>query len=230
MLDQLWAWYSANHDIEKFPPIQLMFFGLGFVFWALAYKEILQGVRRYKLVEIPMIVAALDITWEFNWAFLLKNGLGPIFSVGCAVWFFMDCFINYNTLRYGRKLVTNPLIAKYYFWIWLFLIIGSFGIVYFMSGLHEDNSLGVISAYQINLLISGLYLYQLVTYPELRNQGFSYRVAWTKFLGTGFISVASVLHYAHNGYIMTMCAMVALMDIVYIYLFKNYRPETLEKQ
>jgi hypothetical protein len=217
-------------NFEKFPPHQLVFFGLGFVFWALTYKEILQGVRKYKIVEIPMVVAALDITWEFNWAFVLKNSLGLLFSFGCAVWFFLDCFINYNTLRYGRKLVTNPWIAKYYFWIWLFFIVGSFGMVYYMSSLHEDNGIGVISAYQINLLISALYLYQLLNYPELRGRGFSYKVAWNKFLGTGFISVGSLMHYQHNGYILTMAAMVTVMDIAYLILFKNYKPETLSAQ
>lgn len=230
MLDQIIHWLEANMNLKDYPPIQLLFFGLGFVFWALTYKEVLQGIRKYKIVEIPMIVAALDITWEFNWAFLLKNNLSFLFSIGCAVWFFMDCFINYNTLRYGRKLVTNPWISKYYFWIWLFLIIGSGFIVNTMSVLHEDNRLGVISAYQINLLISSLYLYQLLTFPHLRGRGFSYKVAWNKFLGTGFISVASLLHYHHNGYIMTMAAMVTVMDITYLILYKNYKPETLSTQ
>ncbi|MBK6929729.1 MAG: hypothetical protein IPH12_02295 [Saprospirales bacterium] len=214
-------------DFHRYPPVQLVFLGFGFIFWVLAYKEILQGIRKYQLVEIPMIVVALDISWEFSWAFLLKNDLGLLFSFGCAIWFFLDIFINYNTLRYGYKLVTNSWIKKMYGWIYLFVLIGGLSITYFMREKAADNGLGVISAYFINLMISSLYIYQLLTSPQLRNRGFSYRVAWTKFLGTGSITVVCFMHWAHNWYLLTMCLMVAVMDITYIWLFKYYQPEAL---
>lgn len=213
---------------ERFPPIQLVFLGFGLIFWILAYKEILQGIRKYKLVEMPVIVAALDISWEFNWAFVLKNELGLLFSFGCAIWFFMDVFINYNTLRYGRKLVTNPWIKQVYPWIYVFVLVGGLSMTYFLREKAADNGLGVISAYFINLLISSLYIYQLLTYPHLRNNGFSYKVAWNKFLGTGSITVVCFMHWYTNGYLLTMCSMVFIMDITYIWLFKNYQPRETE--
>ena len=226
-METLYNFLDPYIDFIRYPPLQLVFLGFGLIFWVLAYKEILQGIRKYKLVEMPVIVAALDISWEFNWAFVLPNDLGLLFSFGCAVWFFMDVFINYNTLRYGRKLVTNPWIKKMYPWIYLFVLTGGLLITYFMREVLEDNGLGVISAYFINLLISSLYIYQLLNFPHLRNRGFSYRVAWNKFLGTGSITVVCFMHWAHNGFLLTMCSMVFVMDIVYIWLFKNYKPESV---
>ena len=208
-----------------YPPIQVFFLSWGFVFWAIVYKEILWGIHKFKIVEVPVIVCAMDISWEFCWGFLLKNDFGSIFKIGCIVWFFMDCFINYNVLRYGRKLVTNPWINKNYIPIYLFILIGSGFITYYMRVLAEDDGIGLVSAYFINLVISGLYIYQLLSYPHLREQGFRYRVAWTKFLGTGTISVTCFLHYPDNHFLHTMCVMVFVMDITYIYLFKNYKPE-----
>ena len=77
-----------NEDL--YPPEQLIFLALGFFFWILTYKEVIQGIRKYKIVEIPMVVVALDIAWEFNWAFILENDLGKAFAWGCAIWFFLD--------------------------------------------------------------------------------------------------------------------------------------------
>lgn len=224
MFENFIHWLKSNINLEAYPPIQLLFLGFGFIFWVLAYKEILQGVRKYKLVEIPMIVVAFDIAWEFNWAFLLENDLSPFFSYGCAIWFFMDIFINYYTLRYGRKMTTKPWLKKYYYYVYVFFLASGFFIVYFMRELAEDNGLGVISAYLINICISGMYIYQLLNFPHLRGQGISYRVAWNKFLGTGFISVVCFMHWPHNGFLLTMCVMVFVMDIVYIALYKNYQP------
>ena len=221
-LNQLFTDLGIN--VAEYPPLEIILLGFGFIFWILAYYGILKGVRKYKIVEIPMLVVAMDIAWEFNWAFLLENNFGRIFSLGCAAWFFMDCFINYYTLRYGKKLVTNRWISSKYLIIWAFVLIGSFIIIYFMRELAEDNGLGVISAYLINLNISALYLYQLLNYPEYRNRGFSYNVAWYKFLGTGFITIVCFMHWSHNWFLLTMCTMVVIMDVTYIYLFKNYKP------
>lgn len=226
-MEGFFHWWYEFFGVNRasYPPIQVMFLAFGFVFWLMAYKEILWGVRKYKLVEIPMIVVTMDIAWEFNWGFLLENDFGSIFQYGCIAWFLMDLYINYYTFKYGRKLVTNPWISKNYVPIYFFILIGSGLITYWMRILAEDDGLGLVSAYLINLVISGSYIYQLLNYPEYRNKGFQFRVAWTKFLGTGSISVACFLHFPENHFLHTMCVMVFVMDIVYIHLFKNYQPQ-----
>lgn len=222
-LELFYQFFDINRAL--YPPLQVLFLAGGFVFWLAAYKEILVGVHRYKIVEIPMIVVTMDIAWEFCWGFLLENDFGWLFRAGCIIWFIMDVYINYNTIKYGRKLVTNPWISRNYIYIYLFILVGSGCITYFMRVLAEDDGIGLVSAYLINLVISGSYLYQLLNYPELRGKGFRYKVAWTKFLGTGSISVACFLHFPENHFLHTMCVMVFIMDVVYIYLYKNYEKE-----
>lgn len=220
----LYDFFGVN--MANYPPVQVFFLGLGFIFWAAAYKEVLVGTHKFKIVEIPIIVCAMDISWEFCWGFLLENDYGPMFKYGCMAWFFLDLHINYHAIKYGRKLVTNPWIKKNYIPIYLFILLGSGFITYFMRVLAEDDGLGLVSAFLINIVISGSYIYQLLSYPEYREKGFRYRVAWTKFLGTGAISVACFLHLPENHFLHTMCFLVFFMDIVYIYLFKNYNPAT----
>ncbi|MCB0664029.1 MAG: hypothetical protein KDC24_14885 [Saprospiraceae bacterium] len=222
-------WSGVWHHFPDYPPSQLILLGTGFILWVAAYYFIIKGVRKWKIVEIPMVVVALDIGWEFDWAFLLKSDLGLIFNIGCAVWFFMDIFINIYTLKYGKKLVTNNAIKKYYNYIYLFILIGGALLTFFMKETAEDNGLGIVSAYLINIMISSLYLYQLVTFPELRGKGFSYLVGWLKGLGTGAITIAVYLHWSHNPFLITICTVVLIMDIIYLYLYKNYKPELLQE-
>lgn len=230
MIDDFIAWLEKNVNLAEYPPTQLMFLGFGFIFWALAYYYVIKGIRKYKIVEIPMIVVALDIAWEFDWAFMLENDLSWIFSVGCAIWFFMDLYININTLRYGKKLVTNKWIKSNYFKIYVFILISGLIITYSMKTNAEDNGIGIVSAYLINILISSLYIYQLFNYPELRGKGLSWQVAVLKFLGTGSITLAVYIHWNHNMFLISMCTVVLLMDILYLYLYKNYKPETIQAE
>lgn len=213
-------------NLASYPLHEVLFLAVGFIGWAIAYHDVLKNIHRYKIVEIPIIVAALDIGWEFGYAFLLDNDFGPLFTWGCVLWFFMDLHINYHALKYSRKLVTNPWIKKYFAIIYVFVLVHGFFITYYMRTENEDDGLGLISAYFINILISSLYIYQLFCFPHYRNKGFSYRVAWAKFIGTAAISVVCFMHLPDNQYLHSMCTAVFIMDVLYIYLFKDYRPES----
>lgn len=216
---------------KGFTPLELILLSLGFVFWAVAYIDVLKNIHRYKIVEIPIIVAAMDLGYEFIWGFLnVNNSLGLLFNLGNIAWFVKDLRINYYALRYGHKLVTNSWIQRNYRLIYVFIFVNSFFITYYLSRDKvdggtgtEDDGLGLVAAYFINLMISSLYIYQLLCFPEYRNRGFSYRVAWAKFLGTGVISVVCFMSYPVH-FLHWMCLAVFIMDIVYIYLFKYYQP------
>lgn len=218
----------------QFTPAEFVLLGLGFVFWAVAYIDVLKNIHRYRIVEIPIIVAAMDLSYEFIWGFLRPNNdLGLIFNLGNILWFAKDLHINYHALKYGHKLVTIEWIKRNYLIIYLFILITSFFTTYYLgkdtlSGNTgtEDDGLGLVAAYFINLVISSLYIYQLLSFPAYRNRGFSYRVAWAKGLGTGAISLVCFnnLDLDKTHFLHWMCLAVFIMDSVYIYLFKNYRP------
>jgi hypothetical protein len=203
----------------------LLLLACGFIGWIIAYYHILMGAKRFKIIEMPMIVAAANLSWEFTWSFLYIGDLGHPFQWGCRVWFVLDLFINYYVFVYGRKLSDKPVIGNNWFRIWAFSLIVWLAVVYFMAKDNVDNPLGVVSALLINVVMSGLYIYQLLNYPEYRGKGFSIKAAWAKMFGTGFISIASLFLWPENEWLLTMCLTTVILDIAYISLFYKYKPQ-----
>lgn len=208
----------------------ILLFTLGTLFWIYTYAVVIINIEKFKLVEIPIIVAPLNLAWEFCWGFLLDNDYGPIFKYASMIWFFMDCYINYKLILYGRKLVTNHFIKTYYLLIWVFLFLGGLMITYSLKMSHLDDGVGIISAYFINILITTGYIFQMTSFPEYRHKGMSYSIAWAKFLGTAPVTIGCFLHsnYKNNYFVLSMGILVFLIDGFYIYLFKNYKLPALD--
>jgi hypothetical protein len=219
----------GHTNFNEYNGFELLLLGSGFIFWALAYFHIIRNGFKYKFNEMPMIVAAGNIAWEFSWSFIFKGDLGRLFLWGCMIWFFMDLFINYQVLSYNRQRETNAWVKKNYFLIYLFYLITWFFIVFYMAQDGDDNQLGVVSALVINVVMSSLYIYQLLKLPQLRNKGMDAKVAWWKMIGTGTITIASFYLWPKNGFLLSMGLASLLLDIMYIYLFKNYQPIETKK-
>ena len=230
IIDEIIKWFLSFFNTENYDFLELFMFGVGFMSWVIAYYFIIKNTKKFKINEMPIIVAAGNIAWEFSWSFLFVSDLGTFFTWGCRIWLFMDLFINHGSYFYGRKLVTNKFIYSTFGKWYIASLLGWFGIVYYMSWDGVDNELGVVSALLINVIMSSLYIYQLLNYPEYRGKGFSKAVAWFKMIGTGSISVASFIIWADNEFLLTMCVITFLLDLVYIYLFYRYKPEDIEKE
>ncbi len=87
----------------------------------------------------------------------------------------------------------------------------------------DDNQLGVVSALLINVAMSILYIMQLIEYPERRGKGMSLNAAIFKMVGTGSITIASMLHWT-DGFLNTLGILSFILDVVYVYLFVTYQP------
>jgi hypothetical protein len=214
----------GHTNFNEYNGFDLILLGSGFIFWGMAYYHIIRNGFKYKFNEMPMIVAAGNIAWEFSWSFIFHGDLGRLFLWGCMIWFFMDLFINYQVLAYNRQRVANIWVKKNYYFIYLFYLIVWFLIVFYMAEDGDDNQLGVVSALLINVVMSSLYIYQLLSLPQFRNIGMDNKVAWWKMIGTGTITIASFFLWPKNGFLLSMGIASLLLDILYIYLFKVYQP------
>jgi hypothetical protein len=214
----------GHKNYKEYSGFEIILLGLGFVFWMLAYYHIIRNGFRYKMNEMPMILAAGNLAWEFSWSFIFQGDLGPIFTWGCRIWFFMDLFINYQVLTYNRKREMNPVVQKNYILIYLFYLATWFYVVYYMAREGDDNQLGVVSALLINVVMSSLYVYQLLIEPQFRGKGMSYKVAWYKMIGTGVITLASCFLWPLDGFLLSMGVASLILDCIYIYLYRNYQP------
>lgn len=200
-------------------------FIIGCVFWLFTYLTYINHIRKKKFVEIPLIVVALNIAWEFIWSFpfgaSVGEYLGSGLQIGYGLWFFFDCYIFYGILKYGHKQFQTPFFRDNSKLIAILTLI--FGLVLFytfnISG--YDTQIGTISAYFDNVMISSLYIFLFVSHPD--KHLFSYPVAWYKMLGTGLISVALVWHWNDNYLLIVLTSAVLILDIYYIYIFRKMR-------
>lgn len=218
------SWFWSFFNLVDYQKWQIYFLGIGFVSWVIAYIYIIKDSKKFNFCEMPMLVATGNIAWEFSWTFLFKNDLSIFFTIGTGIWFARDIFINIYAWKFWKADVTNPWIGKTYHWWYLVSLFSWFGIVYFMNVCCFDNHLGVVSALLINVVMSSLYIYQLLNFPEYRGQGMSYVAAWFKMIGTGTISFVSFFIWPENKFLLTMCVVTLFLDLIYIYLFKQYEP------
>jgi len=225
LIEYIITWWRSYVIPAHYTTIEMLLFLTGFWLWAWAYYIIIKNIFKYKIVEMPVGVGPGNFAWEIIWSFFFVGDLGKPFQWGCRLWFFMDIFINYFTLKYGQKQVQSPFFKKYFYFLYFFFFASWIAVVYTMGAAGDDNQLGVVSALLINVVMSGLYIQQLVDNPEYRGKGFSYAVGWLKMFGTGAITVASIRYWPDNTFLITLGTLSFILDAMYIYLFKNYQPE-----
>jgi len=203
---------------------QMILFVIGCVFWLLTYLIYIKEIRKKQFVEIPLLVVSLNISWEFIWSFPFGSSVskyvGTGLQVGYALWFFFDCFIFWGILKYGYKQFNNPFFRNNSKLIAILTAV--LGLIFYytfnLSG--YDTQIGTISAYLDNVVISSLYIFLLISYPD--KSIFSRDVSWYKMIGTGLISVALVWHWNTNYLLIFLTSLVLILDLYYIYIFQKF--------
>lgn len=223
-------WYHHAVNVLGYTQFELILFFIGFASWVWAYFLILKGAYKYKINEMPLMVGPGNWAWEFIWGFLSEPELGRPFILGVRMWFFFDLFINISILKYGYKQLPLPLLKKRFRYTYIIALVFWFFTVYTFGKVNDDNPLGVTSALMINVIMSGLYIYQLVFNPNLRGKGLSFKVAVLKCIGTGVITLASILKWPEAYFLINLGVISFVIDIIYLVLFKKYQPAKEEKE
>ncbi|MBD3223132.1 MAG: hypothetical protein GF313_00270 [Caldithrix sp.] len=213
-----------NHliNLELYTPLEFFFYFTGFFLWGVLYVILMRNIIKYKFVEMPFIVAAGNIAWELLYSFVFEMDMGYLLTWLYRIGTLVDVFIFIMVLRYGHKQITHLKGVEKYFRPMVVLIFLGWGILfYFYRSQGLDNSLGTISAIQLNMVISALYIVLILSRPTL--YGMSYAIAWLKMLGTGLVTVFLFLHFPDNHFIQTMGIFVFIVDNIYIYMFAQRR-------
>ena len=198
----------------------------GFIAWAPAYAVIIVRAARRRELEIPVVAAVGNITWEFVWGFIyfpdMGSGLRHVYQGA----FFMDAFILAGTFRFGAD-QTEVALVRRWFRVLLVALIG--GWIAFHVTLEEtgyDLPLGSVSAYLVNVVESALYLWAGMSRADHRS--LSRVVAWSKGVGTGMVTVFVFMRYPDNDFVRALAVIVGLLDLAYIVLLEvRYRSPDL---
>lgn len=199
-------------NTKDYTTTQLLWNGIGCLFWVITYAVLLREIIVKKFVEMPFFIATGNLAWEFIWSFFYHPDTGKLFSLSYQGAFVLDVFIFYFILRYGYKQINIPEIQKHFKWIAIGLLIMWIPLNYFFVYQNFDTSIGANSGYILNLFISLLYPVLLLR-GDPRN--FSKTVAWSKFIGTGCISVSMFLIYPDNYFVHTLAVCCFIFDLLY---------------
>ena len=201
-------------DTARYSGWEIFWYIGGFLLWVPAYVMVIRIAWRERRLEIPVIAAVGNVTWEFMWGFLWRVDMGWGLQLVYQGAFLLDCFILWNVFKYGAQQTTNERVRAVFPWLAIALVVGWGAFYAGMRGGGSDLPLGSVSAYTLNLAESAIYLWVGISIANPLMQ--SVTVAWSKGVGTGMVSVFVFLRYAGNDFVQVLAVLVAVLDAIYM--------------
>lgn len=206
-------------DTNNYTIVQIVLFFIGSILWLVTYADTLLDIKNKKTLNIPLAAILLNFGWEIAACWFFVPNMGKLLVLAYWAWMCFDVFIFASTFRYGYKQVIHSFFQSR---LKLFLVVGIvvsfFTQVTFMT--EYDLPMAPLSGYLINLVMSVSFLYLLII-PGY--EGNSYITGWSKFLGTGIISVMFYTKYPDNYFLISMYFAVAFFDVMYLILLHKSR-------
>jgi hypothetical protein len=197
------------------------------IFWTITYLLILQKSIQDRTIGMPMVALCMNIAWEFIFSFIYPNDKPQLYVN--YVWFCLDLVIVIQYLRLNQAAFDEYLPEKLFYPAFCsVLAIGFFNMLF------ATTELGTLlgshyTAFEINLLMSVLFVYLLLSSD--RTQGQSIYIATTKMIGTAFASVMSFLEFPSSPLLNFLYIAIFLCDGAYTVLLyqklavRDLRPE-----
>ena len=207
-------------DTSNYALWQIILFFAGSLLWLICYIDTIFDIRTKKVVNIPAAAVILNFGWEIAACFFFVPNMGKLLVAAYWAWMLCDIYIFYSLFRYGFKQMRIDFFKQHAH----FFILGGI-VISFLSQctymVQYDLPMAPITGYIINLVMSISFLY-LLFIPDFK--WYSRITAWSKFLGTGIISIMFFTKYPSNNFLTVMYVAVAAFDILYIILvYKKLR-------
>lgn len=189
--------------------------------WIVAYIVIIRVAIKKETVIIPAVAVVCNYGNEIGGAFFWVPDMGKALVLAYWGWFLLDTFIVYKLLKYGYKQFTTPFFKKNIKYLVLAGLLGSIPLSSLFM-VQYDLPMGVLDAYIVNIVMSVAFL-SLLYVPNFPEH--SELLAWSKFLGTGIISVMFSMKYPENHFLWVIYFVVAAFDIAFIILMYQKRKQ-----
>jgi hypothetical protein len=164
-----WAWFNVVGEA-------------GCALWVVAYGLILLQCFRDKSYGLPLGAICLNFSWELLASWVWPNPV-PLWHVFDCAWFFVDLVIVYQLLRYGRPLQRVPEVRRH-FYVIVAVAMAAGGIGLHTFYLQYRDTLGLVSAFIINLIMNVAFFPFFLERRRQGGRGISVGAAWCKMLGT----------------------------------------------
>lgn len=191
-------------------------------FWLTAYVLAIKVARETGYNGIPVIAAALNISWEFNDSFIVDHASWQ--KPFNFVWFLLDIVIVTQIIRYGNKDYSHQSRRQFKQMFFGTLV---FALIFIPAFEIEINDFyGAYTGLGLNCIMSLLFIHMLRTRKSTAGQ--SMYVALSKQIGSLLAVLMSVSLYPHSLLIPVMCATLVIFDFYYTRaLYQQYRKDGL---
>jgi signal transduction histidine kinase len=224
--------YWFNTDV--YSPLELTLVAVGSFCWVLAYTLLIRNARKRGFMEMPLFIGIGNLAWEGLYGFVFAEAMnfGAAIVWGVRIWFFLDCYMMYLSVKTAREEITTPIIRKHIVLLTgaLLLIWLAFLTAMIVSG-WDNVPFGAVSAVKLGgatgyVLNVGISLLFVVQYLRLyQTHPFSHGVAWAKMTGTGVTTIFFALIDPQNLVVLTCGSIAFITDITYITLLYTLREE-----
>ena len=198
--------------------LQMLAALIGSLLWTLAYILMIRRGFRDRTYALPLLAILLNFSWEFIYVVIYRPDNRTVLWLR-IIWLVVDVFNVWLLLRYGKAIQSVPEIKQHFYSV----VVCTFALCYLGHlALHErfSDHPASDSAYSINFIMSVLFVFMYFNRRDL--SGLSYGAAWAKMLGTGIMSLATVIGFLKEGgthfFLEYLFACIFLFDVIYIYM------------
>ena len=210
------AWFNT----KEYTVLQIVLFTTGALLWVAAYINTIYWIRKKQTLDIPAIAITLNFGCEVVTGIFFVPNMGIALVIAYWAWMVLDAYIIFSLYRYGYKQMRVDFFKQNFH---KFLIVGlvtSF-LVQCAFIVKYDLPMAPLDSYVINLVMSICFIYMFFIPGYEGNRKLT---GWTKFLGTGIISIMFQSKYPDNYFLSSLYVFCAFFDIYYLYLLYKVNP------
>lgn len=192
------------------------------IFWTITYLLIIRRSIRDQIVGLPMVALCMNAAWEFIFSFVLPSRKPQIY-INYA-WFFLDLVIIFQYFKLNKLEFSKYLPANFFYPAFCSILVVSFFNMLFLTYDFGFTKGIYYSAFEINLVMSVLFIYMLLSRDSTKGQSIS--IAITKMIGTACASIVGFLSLPPSMLLNFLYLAILLFDGVYVFLlYKKLRKQ-----
>lgn len=181
------------------------------IFWTIAYLLIIRRSTQEQTVGMPLVALCMNISWEFIFSFIFPSDK-PQLYINYA-WFFLDLVIVMQYLKFGKFEFSKHFSESFVYAAFFSILAVSFLNMLFITYDFGVEKGAIYTAFQINLIMSMLFIFMLLSRGDIKGQ--SIYIAIAKMIGTVCASISIYLSVRSSMLLIFLYLSIFLFDLVY---------------
>lgn len=130
------------------------------IFWTITYLLIIRRSIQDQSVGMPLVALCMNISWEFIFSFIFPSDKPQLYIN--YVWFFLDLVIVIQYIKLGKFEFSKYFPESFFYAAVCSTLAVSFLNMLFSTYEFDTGKGAIYTAFQINLIMSMLFIYMLL--------------------------------------------------------------------